>query len=366
MIGVLDRYLMGELFKTLLALLATFVLILGTLGLIKLLEQAAVGDIEPGLVLPLMGYQILHYLARTLPPTFFVAVLVVLGRLYRNNEMTALLACGVGIGRIYRGFVVSLLPLVLLTAWLALWVQPWAAAQMEATVAAQRQAAAELAALRPGRFNEYSEGDLVFYVERVDSHAHEMHNIFIQNRQHGRLGLITAQRGQHRFDRRSGNHYLKLESGRRYEGHPGQADYRIVEFDHYTRRVAEGRVVVPDARSAKPSAVLARSRDPGDRAEFEERLSYPLSLITLTLIAIPLSRSLPRQGVYGRLAFAFLVYFTFLNLHTVSVSWMKKQVTPEWIGIWWVQVLLVTVALLALLVDSAWLRRIRLHWREVR
>ncbi len=366
MIRVVDRYLLGELFKVLFALLSAFMVILGTLGLVKLLEQAAVGDIEPSLVLPLMGYQILHFLARTLPPTFFVAVLVVLGRLYRNNEMTALLACGVGIGNVYRAFFVSLVPLVLLTAWLALWVQPWAAARMELTLAAQRQAAAELAALRPGRFNEYSQGDLVFYVEQVDPRAHVMHNIFIQHRRQGRLGLITALSGRHHFDPRSGDHYLELEDGRRYEGHPGQADYRIIEFDRYTLRVGEGRVLLPDARSTKPSGVLARSPDPADRAEFQERLSYPLSLLSLTLIAIPLSRSLPRQSLYGRLIFAFLVYFTFLNLHTVSVSWMKKQVTPEWIGIWWVQVLLVSVAFLAMALDSAWLRRIRLKLRGLR
>lgn len=359
--NIIDRLLLRELFKVLFAVLLVLSLILSSLGFIKMLEMVALGDMNPQVVLPLLGYQILHFLARTIPAVFFLSVLVVLGRMYRDNEMTALAACGIGGRRIYRGFAVALLPLIAVTAWLALTVQPWASGQMERIIAEQKQDAAELAGVQPGRFNEYSRGELVFYVESFDEHHSEMRNIFIQSRQHGKLGLITAASGRHAYDEQTGDHYLTLYKGRRVEGIPGRADYRISEFGTYTLRIAESQVQTQDVRSAKPSAQLYQSPNIHDRAEFWERVSYPISLITLTLIAIPLSRSLPRQGVYGRMFFAFLVYFAFLNLHSVSVSWMKKQVTPEWLGIWWVQVVLLLLALAALAVDSRWFRRL---WRR--
>ncbi len=362
--NLIDRYLLRELFKVLLAILLILSLVMSSLGFVKLLEKVAIGDMNPDVVLPLMGFQLLRYLARAIPAAFFLAILMVMGRMYRDNEMTALAACGVGLGRIYRAFTLALMPLFLLTCWLSLWVQPWAVGRMELIVAAQQQESAELAGLQPGRFNEHGQGDLVFYVETIDKEKSVMRNVFIQNRQHGELGLITAAAGQHRYDARTGDHYLMLEDGRRYEGEPGNAQVTIAEFGRYTLRIGEGRVRQADSQRAQPSELLYRSPDIGDRTEFWERVSYPFSLVTLALIALPLSRSLPRQGVYGRMFIAFVVYFAFLNLHAVSVSWMEKQVTPEWVGIWWVQVMLIAFALTVLAFDSRWMRRLRLRARH--
>jgi lipopolysaccharide export system permease protein len=364
--SILDRYLLRELFKVLLGVLLVVSLIMSSLGFVRLLENAALGDLNPDAVLPLMGYQILHYLARTVPAALFLSILAVLGRMYRDNEMTALAACGFGTARIYRAFGYALLPVAGLTLWLAVWVQPWAAGRMEEVVAAQRQRAAELAGLQPGRFNEFSEGELVFYVERIDREQEQMHNIFVQDRQHGKLGLVVAERGRHMLDPVTGDHLLILEQGRRFEGLPGAGQFTAAAFQRYTLRVAEGASAARDRRSAKPSGALLQSDDVRDQAELWERFSYPFSLITLTLIAIPLSRSLPRQGLYGRLFLAFLVYFAFLNLHAVSVSWMKKGITPAWLGIWWVQAVLLLLAITALTLDSRGARRLSRRWRDWR
>jgi lipopolysaccharide export system permease protein len=364
--STVDRYLLRELFKVLLAVLLVVSLIMSSLGLTRLLEEAAVGELNPDVVLPLMGFQVLRYLARTFPAALFLSILAVLGRLYQDSEMTALAASGFGTARIYRAFGYALVPVVGVTLWLALWVQPWAAGKIEVILKKQEQDAAELAALRPGRFTEYQKGELVFYAEQIDTERQELINIFIQDRQRGELGLVLAGRGRHEFNPGTGEHFLTLSDGRRFQGHPGSGTFSLTEFGSYTLRIAESEVRRGDKRSAKPTAELYRSPQVEDRAEFWERISYPVSLVTLTLIAIPLSRSLPRQGLYGRMFVAFLVYFAFFNLHAVSVSWMKKQVTPEWLGIWWVQVLLLVVAFGALALDSAWARRLARRLRARR
>jgi len=363
--SMIDRYLMRELFKVVFAILIVLSLIMTSLGFVKLLEKVALGDMNPEVVVPLIGFQVLRYMARIIPAAFFLAILMVLGRMYRDSEMTALAACGVGPGRIYRAFGYALIPLFALTTWLSLGLQPWASGEIERIVTEQKQDAAELVGLQPGRFNEYSSGELVFYVETIDRERSEMQNIFIQNREHGKLGLITAASGHHTYDESSGDHYLTLKDGRRYEGQPGSADYVIAEFGSYTLRIAESGVLKRDQRDAKSSEELYRSLDIGDRAEFWGRVSYPVSLITLALIAIPLSRSIPRQGMYGRMFFAFLVYFVFFNLQAVSISWMEKEVIPEWLGIWWVQGVLLLLAGFALALDSRWVRRLQRGLRQM-
>lgn len=361
---IIDYYLLRELFKVLFAVVLVLCLIIASLGLIKLLEKAAIGTLNTQVVFPLVGYQILQFLARTLPPAFFFTILAVLGRLYRDYEMTALAACGVGTSRIYFSLGMSLIFMVPVTAWLALTIQPWAAHAMETIIAAQKQVSAEIIGIRAGKFYEYSRGDMVFYVESLNEQTETMHNIFVQNREHKKLGLITASMGQHTYDNATHNHFVTLKDGQRYEGIPGTANFTIAKFDSYTLRVIESTNQVQDARSARGSTELYRSTDVKDQAELWERVSYPISLITLMLVAIPLSKSLPRQSLHWRLFLAFLVYLIFLNTHTIAVSWMKKQVTPLWMGIWWVQALLLILAGLTLAIDSSWVKRLRRKWRR--
>lgn len=364
MINSIDRYILRELSKTLLAVLSILALTLASMGFVHLLDKVAFGEINFDVVLPLIGLKITSYMARSLPAALFFSILTVLGRMYRDGEVTALATCGVGTLHIYRGFFYALLPLAAGTAWLALSVQPWAEARSQIIISEQQEMAAELVGLQPGRFSEYSHGELVFYFESLDRDRSEMHNIFIQNRENRKIGIVTAAMGRHSYDPITGDHFLTLSEGRRYEGKPGSPEFVIAEFGSYTLRVTESTTQRRGLHTAaKPSSVLLASDDARDAAELRERISYPLSLFTLTLIAVPLSRALPRQGVYGRLFIAFLVYFSYLNLHTVSVDWMKNEVTPGWLSIWWVQGMLLLMAVAIGTIDSRWVRRLRRRYR---
>ncbi len=363
-IGVVDLYLLWEVGKAFAAILVTFCLVMITLLFLRLFENVAVGQLNPDLLLRLVGFQTLRYLPRLLPLAFYFGLLLVLIRMHRDSEMIALAAGGIGPGRIYPAVLLPALPLALLAGWLSLQVTPWASAAANRVLAEQKQKGAELAGLRAGRFNEYSKGDLVVYVESIEDQR-SMHNLFIQHRQRDALSLVTAASGDYRFDPETGDHTISLQDGRRYDGHPGEADYSIAHFDRYSLRIAREEPAAARKRSGLPTSELWRVADQRDaRAELEERLSYPLSVITLALIALPLSRSLPRQGMYGRLLAAFLVYISFLNLHSMASSWLESGKTPLWLGMWWLQGVLLAIAGLFLLGESTTARRIGYQWRR--
>jgi len=351
-IAVIDRYLLAEILKTLAAILVTFTLVMVSLLFLRVFEEVALGELNPGVVLQVVSYQVLRYFPRLLPPAFFFSVLFVLVRMHRDSEMIALAAGGVGLGRVYRALLFPTLPLALLAGWFSLEVTPWAAAETQRVLAQQKEKGSQLAGVREGRFNEYGKGDLVAYVESIEN-GESMRNLFVQHRQHGKLGLVTASDGYHRYDRDTGDHYVVLNEGRRYEGTPGQADYSIAHFQRYTLRIArEERRVLPRAAAMPTAQLLATPDVLGARAELEDRLSYPISVITLALLALPLSRSLPRQGMYGRLFAAFLVYFLFLNLHGIAENLLESGVTPVWMGMWWFQAVMVGIAGLLLFWDT--------------
>lgn len=360
MLPILDRYLLQEIFKALLGILLVLLLIFMGSTFIKLLQQVSVGDLHATLLFQMLGLEMFRFLARLVPPAFFFAVLFAVGRLYRDSEITAMEACGIGGTRLFRAILVATLPAVLLVAWLSMGVAPWSARLIETLLSDQQGQAAELAGVNAGRFNEYSRGDLIFYVESISDEDRRMHNIFVQQRREGEIGLISAALGYQRRDEQSGDRYLVLEKGYRYVGIPGAANYRVSEFDLYALRIQEASpALVKRPWKGMPNGALLASENIRDKTEFQVRLSQVLALLVVALLALPLSRSTPRQSPYGRLVLAFLVYTIYLSLQGAAEKWMAQGTTPAWLGIWWVHLTMALFALALFMPDS----RVYKRWR---
>lgn len=357
MISLIDRYLMKEVLKALLAVLLVLALIMLSNLFIKLLKEVASGELDTRLLFQMLGLQMIYSVSRLIPPAFFFAVLYAVGRMYRDSEMVALASCGVGGLRLYRSLLYVVLPIALVTGWLSLWAQPWSSRVSAELMQAQRGQASELGGISAGKFNEYSQGDLVFYVESIASEERRMRNVFVQQRRNGELSLISAESGFQRIDAVSGDRYLVLDNGYRYEGEAGQPDYRVSEFQRYSLRIqaSEGGEIARHRRSLSNQALLA-STSIVDHTEFQVRIAQVLALLVFALLSLPLSRSLPRQDPFARLVLAFVIYTFYLSLQGVAERWMIEGVTPAWMGIWWVHVSLAAGSLLLLLPDMTQFR----------
>jgi len=354
MISVLDRYLLREVLKTLLAFMLVLVLVILATSFIRYLQKVAAGDVAAHIILKLVGLEMLRNLSILVPPAFFFAILFTLARMHQDNEIVALEACGVGPWRMFRSVLVASVPVALLVAWLAMRVLPWGNQMLYVVKQAAKGAAAELALIEPGRFNEYSRGDLVFYLETLDTQTRTMTNIFVQDREHGKLGLVSAASGHTEVDPSTGDTYLILLNGRRYEGEVGSGEYRIGSFKEYGVRLAQAESSPVAARRKELSTrELMASTSVKDLAEAQYRLAQPLTVLAFALLSVPLSRSRPRQSVLGRMILAFLVYFVFLNLSGISQNLMEDGVTPQALGMWWVPLLMTLVAAALMLADTS-------------
>lgn len=251
--------------------------------------------------------------------------------------------------------------MALLTGWLSLVVQPWSNLTSAELIASQEGQASELGGISAGRFNEYSKGDLVLYVASIDDRERRMRDVFIQQRREGVLSLISAESGFQRVDKRSGGRFLVLDDGFRYEGQPGSYEYQVSEFERYELLIQQGDegVVEQHRRSLSTPALLASS-NPKDQAEFQVRVSQVLGVLVFAFLSLPLSRSVPRQGPFGRLVLAFVLYTFYLSLQGLAERWMIEGVTPDWLGLWWVHLSLLLVGLLVLLPDTRFYR----SWRR--
>ncbi len=345
---IIDRYLLREILLTWLAVTLVLLVILISNRLAGYLADAAAGRIAGSVIFTLLGLKAVSALVMLMPLSLYLAMAFTLGRLHKDNEMAALAACGVGPARLYRPLFMVAVPLSLLLAWLAFSGAPWAA-DLGYQLRDRAMKTAELGSLTAGRFKEVDGGARVFFVERLSADRTRIENVFVQRRQDNRLQLQSAASAQQYIDAVTGEQVVVMDNGYLYEGLPGHADFRIVHFAHQTLRLpAEDSRNAPRKRDAAASLALLQNGGRRDIAELHWRLAAPISLLVLTLLVLPLAYAAPREGRYGRLLAAVLVYIVYANLTSAANVWLDRGDVPLAWGMWWVHALVLIAALLLL------------------
>jgi lipopolysaccharide export system permease protein len=352
-VTVLDKMVALDLLRTLLAVWSVIVVIIVSRQFIRILDKAIEGQVSNQALLTLLGLKTVIASAAFLPAALFMAVLMVLGRMYRDQEMSAVASAGGGAGTVYRAIFLLIFPLSVLAAGLSFYVSPWAEAMME-DMMHQDKESADLRGVAAGKFSEYSQGDLVFYVEKIDDDK-KMHQVFVQHRQGDRLAIINAETGTLK-DLPDGR-YVVLENGERIQGQPGALNYVIEQFSEYSVRMETKESATIFGKESVATNALLGSVQIADIAELQRRFSIPIGVILLSFIAVPLAQMSPRGGVYGNMLVGFLIYFSYGNLIRVSYSWVMNQTIPEWLGVVGVNSLLLLIGaiLLARLYGWQWL-----------
>ena len=355
LVTVLDKMIAQDLLKTLLAVLAVIVVIIVSRKFIRILEKAIEGQVSTETLLTILGLKTIVASIEFLPVALFMAVLMVLGRMYRDQEMAAVSSAGGGAGTIYRAVFLLVFPLTILAVGLSLYVAPWAEAKGDSLVH-QDEDSADLRGIAAGKFSEYSQGDLVFYVEKIGADK-KMHKVFVQDRQHKNVGIINAETA--RLQDFPTGRFIIFEQGERVQGQPGTLNYVIEQFVEYAVRIEEKKTVRYDKANRQAIAIdsLWASQETPDIAELLRRFSIPSGMLLLSFVAVPLAQISPRGGVYGNMLMGFLIYFSYGNLIRVSQSWVINESIPAWLGGFGVNLLLLVIGgfLLARLYGWQWL-----------
>ncbi|HXW09931.1 MAG TPA: LPS export ABC transporter permease LptF [Steroidobacteraceae bacterium] len=338
----LDRYLLREVASTFIAVTGVLLVVLMSNQFARVLGQAAQNDFAGPIVLTLLGLTTLQQLTLLVPIGLFLGIVLALGRLYHESEMTAMTACGVGPLRIYKPIVLLSLVVAALLAVLSFRVVPaaWQKSQ-DLRVAALR--AAQFGALEPGRFRSFAGGDAVFYAERVGEQG-ELYDVFVQRNVGDKLEVAMAERAVQRGAGQAEQLFI-LYDGRRYEGVPGAADWRIVEFrEHGIPVQLPDTKKVKNREEMKSTPALLGSDAPRDRAELAWRTAVPIMALALMVLAVPIARLRPRQGRFTRVGLAVLAYFLYSNLLAAARVWIEKDAPAGQLGLWWVHLVPLAIA----------------------
>jgi lipopolysaccharide export system permease protein len=343
---IFRRALLREFGNLLVGVFAALFAITLTSLLVRILGRAAGGKIPGEAVLAIIGFTALNYLPMLLAIASFVAVLMTLTRGFRDSEMVVWFASGQPLTAWIRPVLAFTAPLVLVVAALSLFLAPWSQRTAE-TYRKQLEAQSEVSRIAPGVFFESARADRVFFVEAVPGDPNSVQNIFVHFRQHERLGVMVSKRGLIE-DAPNGDRFAVLLDGRRYEGEPGSAEYRVMEFERYAVRIEAGKGVEASGEPRTlPTGELIAAPTRAHLAELLWRIGLPIMALVLPLLAIPLAFVNPRAPRSVNLLFAVFTYMVYSNLISVAQAWVRQGKISFAVG-WWAVHALMLVLLLAL------------------
>ena len=347
---IVFRYLAREIFLTLSAVSTVLLVIIMSGRFIKYLAQAAQGLLDPGVLFLIMGYRIPGFLQLILPLGLFLGVLLAYGRLYLESEMTVLTATGMSQTRLLGYTLIPATLIALLAALLSFSLTPMGVREV-VNILQEQDALTEFDTLVPGRFQSMKDGVRVTYAEDLTGGREQLQGVFISDLgkntrgEDNKITLLAAPSG-HQQILEDGSRYLILENGYRYDGNPGEADYRMIKYDTYAVLLPKPSVALAssDRESMRTSELMASTQQKM-RTELHWRLSIPVLTFIVTLLAVPLSRVNPRQGRFLKLLPAIFLYMAYLGLLIATRDALDKGRIAPALGMWPVHGLFLLIGL---------------------
>lgn len=356
---IIIRYLVRETLKSQLAILFILLLIFFCQKLVRILGAAVDGDIPTNLVLSLLGLGVPEMAQLILPLSLFLGLLMTLGKLYTESEITVMHACGLSKAVLVKAAMILALFTGIVAAINVMWAGPWSSRHQD-EVLAEAKANPGMAALAQGQFQQATDGNAVLFIESVN--GSQFNDVFLaQLRPKGsaRPSVVVADSGALSL-RADGSQVVTLNKGTRFEGTAMLRDFRITDFQGYQAIVGHQTVALdPDDSAQMNMRTLLSNDSPGARAELHWRLTLVFAVIVMALMVVPLSVVNPRQGRVLSMLPAMLLYLVFFLLQTSLRSNGAKGKLDPLIWMWLVNLLYLALAVGLNLWDTVPMRKLR-------
>ena len=270
---IIIRYLVRETLKSQLAILFILLLIFFCQKLVRILGAAVDGDIPTNLVLSLLGLGIPEMAQLILPLSLFLGLLMTLGKLYTESEITVMHACGLSKAVLIKAAMILALFTGAVAAVNVMWAGPWSSRHQD-EVLAEAKANPGMAALAQGQFQQASDGNAVMFIESVN--GNRFHDVFLaQLRPKGnaRPSVVVADSGE-LSQQKDGSQVVTLNKGTRFEGTAMLRDFRITDFNNYQAIIGHQAVSAdPDDTEQMDMRTLWKTHTDRARAELHWRFT---------------------------------------------------------------------------------------------
>lgn len=336
---LLTRYIIGYVLKTCAQIfLVLFFILAGNQSLLLLGKAKEFGISNPSEFILLSS---LDYLPLLLSLSLFLAIIIVLSRFYKNHEMSAIKSTGIGIKQLIIMMQWLAIPIALIVAVLHFNVNPWSKLAVE-KIKNIAKTLPEKIDISANKFHYFSKGSAVLYAKKVADGGASMQSVFLQFKQNNQTVFISANKGRIDYNNKTGESKLWLSNG----GHRVSIQDKKVnqlKFSTYDLPLREGvgtltteAELIKNNIRAQDFGYLLSANNKEAKAEFYRRLSEPVVVILLSILAVLLSKTPLRDSGMGKnILLGIIAFMLYRNLILIA----KDEMLDGGINILWVNLL---------------------------
>jgi lipopolysaccharide export system permease protein len=330
---IIRRYLVKQVVSTSLVVVTLLTVIMMGGQLIKRFGQAAMGRVDPSILLSIIGFRLPEFLTLILPLGFFIGLMLVFGRLYVDHEMAVLNGSGISRIQVARLLIPLTVIYLCVQSVLMIWMSPWGIRQYEQLISTQAvRTGFDL--VRPREF--ISSGAYTIYAGSLSEDRKNLKDIFFYQRaeKEGKPDVMILAKEATRIEIANETaSVVDLVEGRRYEIYPGIPKYSQTEFQSYRLRLEnnkEAKFESDEVEGLSFGKLLENRNDPVVASELGWRLFVPFSIIVALMLATALCEVSPRQGRYLKLFPALLIFASLI----VALMAIRTRISKDEVGVW--------------------------------
>ncbi len=344
--STISKYLM----RNVLVLLAAVFIVIGLVVFGNQLVLVVKESLKQGILtedlFSIIGFKMIRDVPLILSLSLFLAIILAISRSYKNSEAIVMNSLGIG----DKHFMVFIQPIVIIIFIFILFLStiavPWSK-QQRGMIMDRTENASEFSFIKEGEFQEFKNGDIVFYaskVENADNSEQDMEEIFIYAVAGDEPVITLAEQANKYTDSSTNSVYLRLRNGIRYHGFPADKNKKILDFDLYDLQIINGE----DQKSvnkitkieAKKTTDLIFSNNLKENAELQWRISQPLSVLILSILGVLLGKASPRGGKNLGVLIGVVIFILYNNALLIAKSTLEHGDSSPIVGLWWVHLVM--------------------------
>jgi lipopolysaccharide export system permease protein len=360
---VIDKYVLRQISKPLLASLGIGLLLLLSERLVRLLDVTLGKKNSFGVVFEMLAYLVPHYLGTAIPAALFLGLLFGFNALSKNHEIDGMMAAGIGLQRLLRpalllAFVFSLASLAMFG-----WIQPQTRYAYRSVLFDVTNVDAFYLA-EEGVFMQ--SGGRTFILDKLNRNDNSFERIFVfdYNGPGGSetltssSGKLITVPGQNRpILRLNDGHRLLVERWPTMKTEGTAVPASVAKFDQTDTPLGkvskdlfrprgddERELTLPEIyrlMDTPPENTTANAM----RAEFHRRIINVVAMLMLPLLAIPFAIGRARSPRAYRMAIALTLLVAFHEVIEQGAVAAKLGTFSPWLSMWLPMALLTTFAI---------------------
>ena len=272
-------------------------------------------------LLPYMSLKVLRDMPFIISLGFSLAITFSLNYLHKNSEMVSLSNAGIGDKQTIRLLAPLIIFFGLIVFIFSFFIVPSAKKNIF-EIRENAKSRPDYVFFKEGVFQNFQNGDLTFFSNKVSNTESDdgqlLEDIFIESKSSKRV--IVSHFGRKFFDHNSGDVFLYLTDGNIFENFENinNEEFSVSNFDNLSIKIFDKKeksnFYIEKKEEVFSTSDLLNSNTKQSTVELLHRISIPLMLIIISILAIYVSKTTPRSRKNFSIGYTLIAFVGYYNV----------------------------------------------------